>query len=501
MGVILLSIIVVAVVVVKTIMSGTILGITALVAVPFIIYFVQHPDILLIATLLVDAGNLNVPGLWGNVTLAQLMQLAVIGIGIGTMAIRKSIRKVHEYSEAAMIAFLFVLVLTMYVRGSGLRFLGSGLWGGMGYITIIIAGGFYYFAPGLRLSQKQIKFLLISTIIAGFIPAFVQIAFVLSKGKFYILAYFIEAHLRYVAESVFSSRSGAITRYSSFRQIGIAMLPVAFVLRYRGVKRVIPVVVLLMSAVLVGLSGFRGGVLQMMMLTLLWLAISLRGKQRVLAALLAIVLAIILYSGLLMFSMSLPPSIQRAVSWMPGLRISPSVMADAMQSTEWRWQIWRYMLVDIPNYLWIGKGFCFPPAVMYTANPYDAATPYMAFLMHNYHNGPLSLILDLGIPGFVTALLFMVLMVIENFRGLRMIKNQDSLQARYYRYLTVVLLWLVIAFYFVFGDPRTSMVYMLITGATLRIIRYSIFMEQNKKAGDRGTERNPFPRRLMQSNF
>ena len=67
-------------------------------------------------------------------------------------------------------------------------------------------------------------------------------------------------------------------------------------------------------------------------------------------------LAVICGSFLLVFSKDLPPQMQRALSFLP-VNVSPSVKADAQGSLDWRMEVWRVVVADVPHYLFRGKGY------------------------------------------------------------------------------------------------------------------------------------------------
>jgi hypothetical protein len=93
------------------------------------------------------------------------------------------------------------------------------------------------------------------------------------------------------------------------------------------------------------------------------------------------------------------------------LDIDPAVKMDADNSTEWRIQMWRDVIPDIPRYLILGKGFAFNPneadiARMRAGTATASATESFE-LVGDYHNGPLSVILPFGIFGVIGFLWFL----------------------------------------------------------------------------------------------
>ena len=52
-------------------------------------------------------------------------------------------------------------------------------------------------------------------------------------------------------------------------------------------------------------------------------------------------------------------SIQRSLAVLPLIPIDPVVRMDAEASSEWRMQMWRDVVPQIPQYLIVGKGYAF----------------------------------------------------------------------------------------------------------------------------------------------
>src|SRR5262249_47056974 len=106
----------------------------------------------------------------------------------------------------------------------------------------------------------------------------------------------------------------------------------------------------------------------------------------------------------------LPWVVQRTLSFLPA-KIDPIARENAEASSEWRINIWKQAIPEIPNYLFLGKGYSMDPNDLYLSdqsaqqgkNPYDAIS-----INGDYHNGPLSVVIPFGIFGTVGFVLFLV---------------------------------------------------------------------------------------------
>src|SRR5205085_2863821 len=129
-----------------------------------------------------------------------------------------------------------------------------------------------------------------------------------------------------------------------------------------------------------------------------------------------VMLILILLCGAAIFPVAnrLPLNVQRTLSVLPGVKIDPIARLDAEASSEWRLNIWRHLVPQIPHYLLVGKGLGFSGSdlqSLVTVSPNtglgDADVEGIE-LVADYHNGPLSVIIPFGIFGSLGFLWFLV---------------------------------------------------------------------------------------------
>jgi len=92
-------------------------------------------------------------------------------------------------------------------------------------------------------------------------------------------------------------------------------------------------------------------------------------------------------------------------------------------STEWRVEMWKVLLPQVPQYLILGKGYAIDPTDMYLVGESvrrGLAKDYeVSLLAGDYHNGPLSVIIPFGIFGmaaFIWLLAAGVRVLYRNYR-------------------------------------------------------------------------------------
>lgn len=462
----------------KAAVSGSMFMIALVVALPLMIYFINNPRALLIGVFFAHAANLTVPGMPHNLTLTQVGIAGVVLLGVAHTIIEKSSAKKKELSDRILVAAMLVVILTMMVRGSGIRALGGTQWGGMEYVTLLLGGTFYLVAPMFRFSPKNVRTLVILILIASFLPAVAQILFKVTGGRFYHLYYIMNyADIQYVADSLrVTSDPRYVTRLTALSGISMALLPAVFVFHYRGMGRLIQAGLLIAAAVLAVLSGGRGAILNIICISSIIGFLLLKGDARRKFVARIMIVGLVGYIGLFFFADRLPVTAQRALSWVPFIHISPIAASDATGSTSWRLEVWKLAWAELPKYLVIGKGFCFDPAFVDSMSlRWD--TVQSAFLVHNYHSGPLTLLLDLGIMGIVTWTAFILRTAYEEIRAIPRIAAV-GLERRFFYYLIASFTWSIVSFFVIFGG-LSSILFFLLRASLMRILRYGI-EEQNE---------------------
>jgi O-antigen ligase len=120
----------------------------------------------------------------------------------------------------------------------------------------------------------------------------------------------------------------------------------------------------------------------------------------------------------------LPFTFQRALSFLP-LDVSPEARESAQGSFDWRVNMWKALLPQVPQYLLLGKGMAISPEdyneMMGTplgiaTGNFDPSQDPMA-LAYDYHNGVLSVILPFGIWGMIAYLWFMAASLFVLYRN------------------------------------------------------------------------------------
>ncbi len=137
---------------------------------------------------------------------------------------------------------------------------------------------------------------------------------------------------------------------------------------------------------------------------------------------------ILFVAGLLFAAVSLPfvqqmpLMMQRSLSFLP-IEVNPLAKSGAEDSSDWRIKIWQEVVPTIPQYLIVGKGYGMDARANEMSEAFrdfeSSDDGSGAIAASDFHNGPLSLIIPLGIFGVIAFLWFLfasIKTLINNYR-------------------------------------------------------------------------------------
>jgi O-antigen ligase len=169
---------------------------------------------------------------------------------------------------------------------------------------------------------------------------------------------------------------------------------------------------LLIVAVAIALgtySGFRS--MLMLCLAPIVVLFFMEGLYRTRTAFAIAGAAALVGALLVIFAPELPLPIQRAISFLP-VEVDPLVRQDAQNSVDWRVEMWRSLLPEVPQYWFMGKGYLmeaqaltlgFESSVRGLGSRWEAAA-----VAGDFHNGLLSLVIPLGGLGLAAFAWFLI---------------------------------------------------------------------------------------------
>jgi hypothetical protein len=166
---------------------------------------------------------------------------------------------------------------------------------------------------------------------------------------------------------------------------------------------------------LIFLGGFRSSLL--LFLVTFTLMFFWEGLHRTPVLLLMILLGALGGTALVPLANKLPFTFQRTLAFLP-LDLDADARGSAEDSTNWRLNMWKALLPQIPPHLFLGKGLAFSAEdfdemmtgnvlLDNTAARVDASQGSLA-LSNDFHNGMLSVIIPFGIWGVLTVVWFLL---------------------------------------------------------------------------------------------
>ena len=127
----------------------------SVVMVPFLPLLMSRLDLLVIMMVVLDASAMLFAGLSG-ITYGMFPRLIIIFTVLlaGIVTKKQSYERFPE--KRPLFLFAFIIFILMAVRGTGLRFFGSEMWGGTIYVFFLISISFAVASPRIRISEKSI---------------------------------------------------------------------------------------------------------------------------------------------------------------------------------------------------------------------------------------------------------------------------------------------------------------------------------------------------------
>ncbi len=298
------------------------------------------------------------------------------------------------------------------------------------FLTAKVSGGINILALGATSSQGGRKYFYIIAAIAGFF-GLTSISPSKDKAFIYVMLFYLSG-----MTSVLNLLAGWIgpagdyiyyffpgqpddpflqTQISIFgeKRIGEMMAPsfaiFSWMLAKHGIRGVFDLtkpfrLIIFLTAIFLGfLGGFRSHLIIVVMTfgILFFVERLWRTHVMLIVTTIAILLGVVLVTS----ADRLPTTIQRCFSFLP-IEIDPIVKMQAESSSQWRIDLWKQVVEEVPVYFFKGKGYNISSDDLYMAvfnqNKMGAAgSANGAALAGDYHNGPLSLLIPFGIWGLV----------------------------------------------------------------------------------------------------
>ncbi|MFO1523985.1 MAG: O-antigen ligase family protein [Kiritimatiellia bacterium] len=403
------------------------------------------------------SANIWIPLAGNDLPTHILLRLIMVVAMVGAAIISRPPARGWDAPRISALCWIAIIMTTMAVRGTGIRQLGSSLWGGKDYIYLL---GMLFFLiaipPSVRLSRKQWIAVPIIMALLPIAPLLADLLFINTGGKLYFLFYLFKPGSG-VAETttmLLDNETGWRIQASSRLDILMVLL---LALPWAGRQlhgKIVCFCVFLSALAVSSLGGFRGGLLSILGVTIIYAW--LRAPQRRVTILAAMVSGFLgLVSVAYLLGPHLPSPVQRVLTIVPFSRVDPIVRIDADRSSSWRVEMWRDILqTEVRPHLVVGRGFSFDPNKLTPrfGRDIDQWASLQNFIISgNFHNGPLSALVLFGIPGLLTLLVLMFSSIAKHLRIHKMEWHDPVLQHIHFIFLCYFI-YSTLAFLLIYGD-------------------------------------------------
>jgi O-Antigen ligase len=342
------------------------------------------------------------------------MACIALAIAVGHYILNRERKFLKAPSVAwSLVTLGLVVAITAEFRGGfGLRAMGDESIGGKRYLWIWVAIVGYFALVSQRIPLEKRNRYTTLFLLSSLTALVSQIA-----GFFGPVFNFL--YIFFPSGSSAASMQGPMAEASLERYGGLSIAAVAatytLVARY-GIDGVLnlrkfwrPVLFLALLFFCV-FGGYRSTFISVALT--LFLVFCFEGSLRTHLMPIAVLAMIVIGSVTVGFSDRMPLPIQRCLAIFP-LKIDPVARMSAEASTEWRLEIWRSLLPQIPHYLLLGKGLTFDANNL---DEYRTLGNQQAMgeigggfaLTGDYHSGPLTLIIPFGLWGCLAFFWFLV---------------------------------------------------------------------------------------------
>lgn len=436
----------------------------AMIAMGWLISLPYHGKLAVVLAIVSFQSAFIVPGIPGRPYLWEAAaMLAWTGVAIA-ISLRRyppdtpEIIRRNKWVFIGIAVYCVALLVVMGVRGFGLRVLGNTAAGGRVYFQQIICAILPLLFLMFKLDERTVVRLFALQLILTLTYVVSDMAFSVFPGILRPLLYFFELSTD-AANFERQSESFGIRRLQSFGLAGTNLIFLMLVF-YRlkdvlGRKAVwlLPASLTLMAAIL--LSGHRAFVIvpSAVVILLAYLQRFYNVKNLILGSL----VGLFLLAGIYGFATQTPRAMQRAFSFLPGLRVDSVVRRDADTTWEVRKELARLGWNMIPDYLWIGKGF-----TKYLDSQRNYRWQYAVQFhvdQNKFYNGFIGLMVGTGITGTI-GMFFLcfggLLLVGRIFRHVRAYGCGDNFSRAA---ALAASIWVVHLLFFLFlsGDAERSM--------------------------------------------
>ena len=366
------------------------------------------------------------------------------------------------YVRSLVMPLLFLtgvaLVTAKLTGGIGLNVAGSANVGGKRYLNMFFAIAGYFALTANQIPAKKVRLYVAIFFLGATAMVISDMAyFAPQRIGFIIPLLFVPPDILWEPVNNFLGGTPELARLGGVAGASLAiattLLAIYGVAGIFDGRKLWRAVLFLAFAFVSMFGGFRSLLIGLVLTAglVFWLEGSMRTR------LMPIILFICVLGTAIMipFTDKLPLSIQRTISFVPFIKIDQFAAAAAQGSTDWRLEIWRQVIPEVPKYLLVGKGYSMNAAELNSLTDQSGIQTTEGTIMSgDYHNGPLSVIIPFGIAGAAGFLWFLgagIRVLYYNYR------YGDPAFQRINTYLFASFLAKTIFFFVIFGSLHSDL--------------------------------------------
>ena len=427
------------------------------------------------------------PALPGYPKMWAVMALLGIFFAVLNRSVNREFRFAHVPSlTMPMLLFSCVIVVTALLNGGvGLRIFGASAVGGKGYVYILAAIAGFFALSSRAIPTQHANIYAALFFLPGLSSVFSRLAsWVGPKANFVHVLFPPDTR---VDEFIAGPVDAGTVRVAGL--VGASLAIMSWLLARHGLKGVFDLsrpwrLACLLIAVSAGmLAGFRSVLLLVAaVLFILFTLERLWGTRLVVGISAALIVGGALLVG---FADRLPLPMQRTFSFLP-IKVDPVTKEMADFSTQWRVDMWKTLLPEVPKYLLMGKGYNYSSEELFMAQVQAMRVGAVAFeeaaVAGDYHNGPLSIVIPFGAAGLAG----FIWLMFAGVRFLYTVYQESAPELRLINgFLFALFLARVLLFFFVFGSLYTELYHF--TG----ILGFSVALNVAGRSHGNETDRVP----------
>lgn len=394
---------------------------------PFVAMIAVDRRKIFILSLLGSVSLVGIPGIRVDpIPVGFLLQAAVLAGYALNVLMRQEQRTKPDAVRLILAVFLINMFITAFIRGFGFYRLGSDMIGGMLYVEVCIALLFFLYIYQQKMDARDVEKLFILMFFFSALPYVVQVLVVNFPSLFVLNDFFVfnKARVAYAIRDIEQGREG---RYETVVNFSYFLICLGTILKAE--RKHWGLLLAMLGVLLLLMSGFRR--YAVLSVFVFFMCSVLLSKRRGTTAIFWSVAGLI---GVLMAYVTapmLPHNVQRAIAFLPGIQIGSDALISTENSGEWRLELYKYCIEDIPNYWLVGKGLLMSLDDKLYQLSYLAmkggTDPYGAFIGRNYHSGIFELILNQGVVGLLSFMSLALILMIRVWKHISKFRDESRL--------------------------------------------------------------------------